>query len=113
MKQNIVSFESVNRFDSLANICEFCSDVNCICNNNNNISSNMTYFNSDSASSHKPVEQCSDDDNSENNSQSIYDLSTLIENNVVYDNTTNENNSYDKNSAEVDIAPASGKVNRP
>ena len=74
-----------------------------ICNNNSNISSNMTYFNSDSASSHKPVEQCSDDDNSENNSQSTYDLSTLIENNVEYDNTTNENNSYENDVHEYDI----------
>ena len=45
-----------------------------------------------SDSFHHSVEQISDNGNQENFSETIYNLSTLTENNLIYDNTTIENN---------------------
>ena len=45
-----------------------------------------------SDSFHHSVDQISDNGNQENFSETIYNLSTLTENNLIYDNTTIENN---------------------
>ena len=93
-QNDIVSFESVNRFNSLASICECCNYSNCECSTSK-ISSNILFSNNTSASSNKSAEQRSDYDNEANSSQTIYNLSSLIDNDLAYDNTTIENNTYE------------------
>lgn len=49
------------------------------------------------------MEQRSDYDNQANSSQTIYNFSTLIDNDLMYDNTTIENNPYENDVHENDM----------
>ena len=67
-----------------------------MCNSSSNNSSIKLYANNISDSFHHPVEQTSDNDIQANVSETVYNLSTLIDNDLIYDNTTIiENNSYE------------------